>query len=65
MTKRPTTAIDRDILAVCRRIAEIGMVSEMGQQPPNIEELSRAHEGLGAVLRERRAALKDEAEVPR
>lgn len=63
MTKRPTTAIDRDILAVCRRIAEIGMLSEMAQEPPNVDELTRAHDGLGAVLRERRAAVKDEMEV--
>lgn len=63
MMTRPATAIDRDILAACRRIAELGMVSEMGQQPPDIDELSRAHEGLGAVLRERRAAGRNEQEA--
>lgn len=54
---RPITRIDHDLLSVCRRVGEIGLQSEMGMQPPDIDALSRACEGLGAVLRERRAAI--------
>ncbi len=57
--QRSQIEITRDLIAACLRIGDIGLQSEMAMTPPDAGELTRAHEGLGAVLREQRAANQE------
>lgn len=50
MRTRTSTEITRDMLAACRRLGEIAMVSELGRVPPDRGEIRMIAEGLRRLL---------------
>lgn len=50
MRTRTGVEIDRDMLAACRRLGEIAMVSELGRVPPDRGEIRMIAEGLRRLL---------------